>query len=79
MPTSSSITDITSSTHFQTILSGNTYVIADFYADWCGPCKAIAPLFAQLAAAEAKVGKMAFVKVNVDTQQSVARTYGVSA
>lgn len=62
-----------------TMLSSNTYVVADFYADWCGPCKMIAPIFDQLANAHAAQGKMAFVKVNVDSQQDVARKYSVQA
>ncbi|MCJ1444613.1 MAG: hypothetical protein MMC23_005115 [Stictis urceolatum] len=73
------ITPITSASQLNTILSSSTYVVADFYADWCGPCKAIAPVFSQLAQAESKPGKMAFVKIDVDSQQSIARQYGVSA
>ena len=69
----------TSATHFKSLLSSHTYLIADFYADWCGPCKAIAPLFEQLARSEGKPGRFAFVKVNVDNQQEIAKTYGVTA
>ncbi|KAI9702226.1 MAG: hypothetical protein M1820_006309 [Bogoriella megaspora] len=74
-----SITHITSSSHFSTQLTSNVYVIADFYADWCGPCKAIAPVFEQLASAEGKPGKLSFVKIDVDAQQDIARQYGVAA
>ncbi|KAF1991542.1 thioredoxin, partial [Aulographum hederae CBS 113979] len=70
---------ISSSSHLNTVLSSNIYVIADFYADWCGPCKTIAPIFEQLAAQETKAGKVAFVKIDVDAQQDIAKTYGVSA
>ncbi|KAK7725709.1 hypothetical protein SLS57_003775 [Botryosphaeria dothidea] len=75
----SKITHISGQPQWNSILSANTYVIADFYADWCGPCKTIAPIFEQLATAEAKPGRLAFVKVDVDAQQGVARQYGVSA
>jgi len=75
----SKITSVTSAAHFNTLLSSNTYLIVDFYADWCGPCKAISPVFNQLATAEAKPGRVAFCKVDVDGQQDVARKYSVSA
>jgi thioredoxin 1 len=73
------IVPVTSASHFSTLLSQSTYTVVDFYADWCGPCKAIAPVFQGLAEKETKPGKMQFVKVDVDSQQEVAKTYGVSA
>ncbi len=73
----SQIHHINSATEFQTLLS-TSYVIADFYADWCGPCKMIAPAFAQLAS-QSIPGKLAFAKVDVDALQNVAMKYGVSA
>ena len=54
-------------------------MVVDFYADWCPPCRAIAPVFSQLADAHALEGKLAFAKVNVDHVQDVAGRYGVSA
>jgi len=75
----SKITLVSSSAQFQKLLSANTYVIADFYADWCGPCKAIAPIYEQLATSHSQPGKLVFAKVNVDEQQEVAQKYGVSA
>ena len=73
------IIPVTSASHFETLLSSSTYTIVDFYADWCGPCKAIAPVFQTLAEKETKPGKLQFVKVDVDAQQEVAKKYGVSA
>ena len=73
------IIPVTSSSHFSQLLSQSTYTIVDFYADWCGPCKAIAPVFQNLAEKETKPGKLQFVKVDVDSQQEVAKKYGVSA
>ena len=70
---------ISSSGQFSKLLSSNTYVIADFYADWCSPCKAIAPIFEQLSTSHSQNGKLAFAKVNVDEQQEIAKQYGVSA
>lgn len=51
----------------------------DFYADWCPPCRAIAPVFSKLADTHASKGKLAFAKVNVDHVKDVAGRYGVSA
>jgi thioredoxin 1 len=76
---SGKIISVTSSSHFSQLLSQSTYTVVDFYADWCGPCKAIAPVFKSLAEKETKPGKMQFVKVDVDSQQEVAKKYGVSA
>lgn len=70
---------ITSSTDLSTLLSSNTYVALDFFADWCPPCRTIAPIFTQLAAQHSVPGTLAFAKVNVDHVQDVARAYGVTA
>jgi thioredoxin-like negative regulator of GroEL len=75
----SKVISVTSTQHFNTIRSGSTYTIVDFYADWCGPCKVISPVFEQLAAAESKPGRIVFAKVNVDNQREIAGNYGVSA
>lgn len=75
----SKVTSVTSAQHFRQITSSSTYTVVDFYADWCGPCKVISPVFEQLAAAESKPGKIVFAKVNVDSQREVAGNYGVSA
>ncbi|KUI55423.1 Thioredoxin [Cytospora mali] len=64
---------------FQSLLDTTMYVITDFYADWCGPCKAIAPMYEQFAKASTVPGYLAFAKVNVDHNQQVASQYGVSA
>ena len=50
-------------------------VLVDFYADWCGPCKMMAPLVAQLA--EAYEGKCKIGKCNVDENQELAREFRV--
>lgn len=52
---------------------------ATVYADWCGPCKQIAPHFERLAKEHSKPKKVAFAKINVDTQQSISSALGVSA
>jgi thioredoxin 1 len=72
-------TEISAPLHFRTLLTAHTYLIADFYATWCPPCKQIAPLYAQLSTAYASPGTFAFVKINVDEQREIAAQYGVSA
>ena len=52
-------------------------VIIDFWAPWCGPCKAMTPVFTSLA--EAYGSKMIFAKCNVDENQDIANRYGIKA
>jgi thioredoxin 1 len=72
-------TDISAPLHFRTLLNAHTYLIADFYATWCPPCKQIAPVYNQFSTTHSAPGKFAFVKVNVDEQRELAMQYGVSA
>lgn len=70
---------INSSAELNSLLSSNTYVAVDFFADWCPPCKTIAPIFQTLAAKHSIPGLLAFAKVNVDHVQDLAATYRVTA
>jgi thiol-disulfide isomerase/thioredoxin len=49
------------------------------YADWCGPCKQISPIYEGLSAKHSKPKRVTFTKVNVDNQQAIAQQYGVRA
>ncbi|POS86264.1 hypothetical protein EPUL_001224 [Erysiphe pulchra] len=49
------------------------------YADWCGPCNAIAPTFESLATKYSKPNRITFVKVNVDNYQEISQRYGIRA
>ncbi|CAK7201620.1 hypothetical protein SEUCBS139899_004328 [Sporothrix eucalyptigena] len=72
-------TKISSSQQWRQVTSANSIVVTDFYADWCGPCKMIAPTFESLANKYAKPNRIAFAKVDVDSQREVAQQYGVRA
>ncbi len=59
----------------QEVLSSNLPVLVDFYADWCGPCKMLAPVIEALAAEYE--GKVKIGKLNVDNAPDTAQKYGI--
>lgn len=71
------IVTLTISNSRQKILDSDVPVIVDFYADWCGPCKQIAP--AMEALSEKWEGVIRFAKVDIDAQPEIARGYNVSS
>ncbi|KAI8053256.1 putative thioredoxin [Syncephalis plumigaleata] len=61
---------------FESIINGNSLVVVDFFAEWCGPCRMIAPLIDGLDKATEGV---VFIKVDVDNLQALAQKYDISA
>lgn len=61
----------------QEVLNSDKPVLIDFYADWCGPCKQMAPIVEEVAKAVSDNVKV--VKVNVDEENDLAEQYGISS
>ena len=60
---------------FEGLIQGDTPILFDFWAVWCGPCRMIAPILDQLA--EEYKGKLRIGKINVDEQSALAARFGV--
>lgn len=57
------------------VLKSEIPVLVDFWATWCGPCKAMAPILEEIASENA--GKLKVTKLDVDSQSTIAQKYGV--
>jgi thioredoxin 1 len=71
------IVTLTQENFVQQVLQSPAPVLVDFWAEWCGPCKMIAPLLDELA--DEYDGKVKIGKVNIDEQQTLAAEYGIRA
>jgi thioredoxin 1 len=61
--------------YFDKILEQNKYIIIDFSAEWCGPCKKFFPIFQQL---DKQYSNIQFVKIDVDICSDISDTYNIS-
>ena len=61
----------------QEVLDSDVPVIVDFWAEWCGPCHAVAPVLDKIV--EEQAGKVKLVKVNIDEERSLAEQYGIAS
>ncbi|SCM04457.1 thioredoxin 1, putative [Plasmodium chabaudi chabaudi] len=67
---------VNSLAEFESAISQNEIVIADFFADWCGPCKRIAPFYEE---SSKKYTKIVFIKVNVDEASEVTEKENITS
>lgn len=58
------------------VLQENKYVVVDFYADWCGPCKALAPIIDDISK---ELNDVTFIKVNVDHAEELKENFKISS
>ena len=70
-------TAVTESTFEQEVLQSEKPVIVDFWAEWCGPCHAVAPVLDKIA--EERVDELKLVKVNIDEERELAFRYGIQS
>lgn len=71
------VIDVTDDNFSEEVLSSALPVIVDFWAEWCGPCKMLTPIFTELAS-EYK-DKVKFAKVDIDNNPQVASSYRVNS
>ncbi|KAK3990335.1 PITH domain-containing protein [Cladorrhinum sp. PSN332] len=71
--------NISSVSQFDGLLKSSKLVVVDFYADWCGPCKQVAPVFEQLSQALSRESVVTFAKVDTENQKDIAEAYSITS
>ncbi len=66
---------VTQATFDEQVLRSDKPVLVDFWAEWCGPCHAVAPVLDKIV--EEQAGELRLVKINIDEEQELATRYGV--
>ena len=72
---SAAITHLTNSSFSEEVTGSDLPVLVDFWAEWCGPCKTIAPVLEELA--QEHGDKLRIAKVDVDSEQALALRFGI--
>ena len=70
-------TAVKEDTFAQEVLESDKPVIVDFWAEWCGPCHAVAPVLDKIV--EERNGEVKLVKVNIDEERELAERYGIAS
>ena len=70
-------TAVKNDTFEQEVIQSETPVLVDFWAEWCGPCHAVAPVLDRIV--EEQAGELKLVKVNIDEERELAERYGIAS
>lgn len=69
--------DVTDATFQAEVLEAEKPIMVDFWAEWCGPCRAVSPILDKIA--EENADKLSIVKLNVDDNPEIAMKYGITS